>query len=165
MASGDSLCLFLPSAAEFPSTGYATPDIRDGILVLAFNDTVDESIEFAGFMPRHYDGGGITVTTIWMSEDQTSGTISWDISFKSFTDDVDVASKSFATAKNENATTASVSGEMDYAETPFTNGTEMDSILAGEYFRMLVTRDGNGTTSTDSLVNDMQLVAIEIRET
>jgi len=166
MATGDSLCMFLPSMAELPSSNYATFDVRNGVLVLDFDDTTDESADFAGFMPRHYDGGGITVTVGWMATTATTGTISLDVGFKSVTDDADdLDTKAFAAVNNANPTTASATGEVDYATITFTDGADMDSIAAGEYFRMIITRDANGTTSTDNLAGDMELVFVEIKET
>lgn len=166
MASGDTLAVFFPQNAEPPGSNFATLDIRNGVLVADYDDGTDESLEFAGFMPRHYGGGGITVTVGWMATSATSGTISLDVGFKSVTDDADdLDTKSFAAVNNANPTTASASGEVDYATITFTDGADMDSIAAGEYFRMIVTRDADGTTSTDDLSGDMELVFVEIRET
>ena len=166
MASGNTLAVFFPQNGEPPSANYATLDVRNGVFVLDFDDTTDESMQFAGFMPRHYAGGGITVTIGWMATSATTGTISLDVGFKSVTDDADdLDSKAFATVNNANPTTASATGEVDYIAITFTDGADMDSVAAGEYFRMIVTRDADGTTSTDNLSGDMELVFIEIKET
>lgn len=165
MASGDTLAVFFPRDAEHAAV-FATFDTRNGVSVLDFDDTTDESMEFPGFMPRHYGGGGITVTVGWMATSATSGTISLDVGFKSVTDDADdLDTKAFAAVNNANPTTASATGEVDYIAITFTDGADMDSVAAGEYFRMIVTRDANGTTSTDNLVGDMELVFVEIKET
>jgi hypothetical protein len=166
MASGDTLCVFVPQSAEMPANNYATFDVRNGVLVLDFDDTTDESVEMAGFMPRNYAGGGITVTIGYMATSATSGTVSLDVAFKSVTDDLDdLDIKAFATANNTNPTAASASGEVDYATVTFTDGAAMDSIAAGEYFRMRLTRDADSTTSTDDMTGDMELVFIELKET
>lgn len=166
MASGNSLCVFMPGSAESPSTDFATFDTRNGVFVLDFDDSTDESVEFAGFMPRHYGGGGITVTAGWMATTATTGTISLDVALKSISDDADdIDTKSFASANNANPTTASASGEVDYVTIAFTDGADMDSIAAGEYFRIKVLRDADSTTSTDNLSGDMELVFLEIKET
>ena len=166
MASGDSLCFANALNNEPPSSGYATLDTRNSIPVLDFDDATDESAEFGLFMPRHYDGGGLTVTVGWMATTATTGTISLDVAFKSVTDDADdLDSKAFAAANNANPTTASATGEVDYVTITFTDGADMDSVAAGEYFRLKVMRDGNGTTSTDNLSGDMEFVFLEIKET
>lgn len=169
MASGDTLCTFFPQDAEFPTSNYPTFDTRamaEGIIVvLDFDDTNPETCYFSGFMPLNYGGGGVTVTTMWMASSATTGTISWDLSFMSITDDVDdLDTKSYAAANNANPTTASASGEVDYIATTFTSGAA-DSIAAGEFFRLRASRDALGTTSTDNMTGDMELVCITIKET
>lgn len=165
MASGDTLAVFFPQQGE-PGATSATMKIRNQAYVLAFDDTTDQSIEFPGFMPRNYGGGGITVTVGWMATSATANTISLDVGFKSFTDDADdLDTKAFATVNNANPTAPNLSGEIDYATITFTDGADMDSVAAGEYFRMIVTRDANGTTSTDNMTGDMELVFVEIKET
>lgn len=166
MASGDSLIIFRANDNEPPSSNFATFDTRNNVSVLDFDDTTDESAVFGGVMPRNYAGGGITVTVGWMATSATTGTISLDVAFMSVTDDADdLDTKAFASANNANPTTASATGEVDYATVTFTDGADMDSIAAGEYFRMKVTRDADGTTSTDNLSGDMELVFVEIKET
>jgi len=166
MASGDTLATFFPLQGEAPASNYATLDTRNGVTVLDFDADADESMVFAGFMPRVYAGGGLTVTVGWMASTATSGAISLDVAFMSVTDDADdLDTKAFAAANNANPTAASASGEVDYATVTFTDGADMDSIAAGEYFRMKVTRDADGTTSTDSMTGDMELVFVEIKET
>lgn len=134
--------------------------------VLDFDDTTDESIDFGGLIPRNYASGGFTVTVGWMATSATTGTISLDVSFMSVTDDADdLDTKAFAAANNANSTTASASGEVKYQTITFTDGADSDSVAAGEYFRLRVTRDANGTTSTDNMTGDMELVFVEIKET
>ena len=166
MATGDTLVVFSPQNNEPPASAFATFDTRNAIAVLDFDDTADESSEFAGVMPRHYVGGGITIKVGYMMTSATSGTVSLDLSLKSISDDVDdLDTKAFATANNANPTVASASGEVDYVEITFTDGADMDSVEAGEAFRLKFVRDANGTTSTDNATGDLELVSIEIRET
>lgn len=166
MASGDSLVYFAPAMAQFPTTNYPTFDTRNSVLVLDFDDTTDETCYFRGVMPRHYDGGGVTVSVRWAATSATTGTISLDVAFMSITDDADdIDTKAFAAANNANPTTASASGEADYVDIAFTDGADMDSVAAGEEFFLLIRRDADGTTSTDNMTGDMELLGIEIRET
>jgi len=166
MASGDSLCYVSALMNEPPSSNYAKFDTRNSVPVLDFDDTTDQTAEFGLLMPRHYGGGGVTVTVGWAATTATTGTISLDVAFKSISDDADdLDTKAYAAANNANPTTASVSGEVDYATITFTDGADMDSVAAGEYFRLKVTRDADGTTSTDNMTGDMELVFVEVRET
>jgi len=165
-ASGDTLVAFTALHNEPPSASYATLDTRNSIPVLDFDAAADETAEFGGFMPRHYAGGGITVTVGWMATSATTGTISLDVGFKSVSDDADdLDTKAYAAVNNANPTTASATGEVKYTTITFTDGADMDSIAAGEYFRMKATRDADGTTSTDNMTGDMELLFVEIKET
>ncbi len=165
MASGDLLAFFTPQDNMPPASGFATFDTRNGYLVLDFDDAGDEDAIFKGYMPANYAGGGFDVVVMWMATSATTGTISLDGAFMSLSDDADdVDTKSFAAANNVNPTTASASGEIDYVTIPFDNGADSDSVAADESFLFKLTRDGDGTTSTDDLSGDMELWAIAILE-
>ena len=167
MASGNTLATFLAYNNEPPSGDYATLDTRNSIPVLDFNGTSgtnNEFAEFGGFMPRHYDGGGITTTVGWAASSGVTGDAKWDLSFKSISDDADsLDTKSYAAAQSAVGTTATVSGEVAYTTIDFSNGAQMDSVAAGEYFRMKVLRDSDDPTDTINDI-DTELVFVEIKE-
>ena len=170
MASGDTLVAMDARSGIAPAANFATYDVRVGtnitVPVLDLDDGTDETTWFKCVMPRNYAGGGVTVTVHWMATTATTGTISLDVAFMSITDDADdVDSKAFATVNNANPTTASATGEVDYIAITFTDGADMDSVAAGELFFLKITRDADGTTSTDNLSGDMELVGFEIKET
>ena len=169
MASGDTLAVFFANNNEPPDTNPATPDTRGGAsnaqhLVLDFDAGTDESAEFGGFMPRHYGGGGITVTIGWMASTATSGNCILDLAFKSVSDDLDdLDTKAFDAANSVTDAPASASGEVKYSTITFTDGDDMDFVSAGEYFRMRLTRDADN--ASDTMAGDAELLFIEIRET
>lgn len=166
MASGNLLAVLSPQSNEPPASNYATLDTRNGYLVLDFDDTTDESAIFRFAVPHNYSGGGFTVKVLWSATSATTGTISLDVAFMSVTDDADdLDTKSFATANNANPTTASASGEVDYVSVTFTDGADSDSIAAGEMAFIKITRDADGTTSTDNMTGDMELHQVLIYET
>ena len=166
MASGDTLCYFNALNNEPPAANYATLDTRNSIYVLDFNADADEFAEFGGFMPRHYDGGGVTVTLGWMATDTTvtPHNVVWNVAFKSVTNDADdLDSKAFAASNSVTDEEASASGEVAYATITFTDGADMDSVVAGEYFRLQISRDADNVS--DTLTDDAELVFVEIKET
>lgn len=169
MASGDTLVAFGAWAANNPpSSNYATLDTRNGYQLLDFDATTDESMIFGPLlMPRSYAAGGVTVSVWWGATSATSGTVSIDVSFLSISDDADdIDTKSFAAANNSGAVTApSASGEFGVDAITFTDGADMDSVAAGEFFFLKVTRDADSTTATDNMTGDMELLGIEIKET
>jgi len=167
MASGDTLLVFTPGAASFPSSNAPTIDTRNNHMVLDFDDTTQETCYFTGVLPRHYGGGGLTILLVWMAETATTGNVEWETAIERHQDDVtDLDSDSFATAQASGAVAcASVSGEPQYTETnTHTSGAQMDSLAAGESFRLSVARDADDGTN-DTMTDDAELMRVEIKET
>lgn len=165
MASGNTLVTWgavdaISATATFDTRAMAT----GAVPVLDFDPGADEYAIFGAVMPRHYAGGGLTVTIGWMATSATAGAVLWELALKSVTDDVDnLGSKAAAAANTATPTTATASGEVDYATITFTDGADMDSVAAGEYFQAVLTR--NADDGTDTMTGDAELVFIEIRET
>src|SRR3990167_7751030 len=167
MATTDTLVVFTPHSNEPPAASFATIDTRNSVPVLDFDDTADESAVFGGVLPDSYAGGGLTVTLVWMATSATTGGVSWDVSVEAHADDAfDIDADGFAAANNSgSATTASATGEQQYTDITFTDGADMDSLVANQSFRLKVTRDANGTTATDDMVGDAELMRVVIKET
>ena len=163
MASGDTLCQFFPSDNEPPSSNYATLDLRNNHPVLDFDASTNEDAVFSGVMPEHYDGGGLTVEIHYSMTSATSGDVDWDVSIERIGDQQqDVDSDSFATANSvDNTTVPGTSGNVDVVQVTFTDGADMDSVAAGELFRVKVTRDA----TSDTAAGDAELHAVHIIET
>lgn len=165
MASGDTLAYFTAADGEPPASDFATLDSRNVTLVLDYDAATDESMEFGGVMPRNYAGTtGITVTLGFAATTATTGNVVWNVAFKSISDDADdLDTKAFAAVNAVTKTTATASGEVAYTTITFTDGADMDSVTAGEYYRMIVTRDANN--GSDTMAGDAELVFVEIQET
>jgi len=144
-----------------PVDCYATADWRNGKPVLDFDDTVKEVALFQGYMPRHYDGGGITVTLSLMATSDTSGTFSFSAFLMSITPGADnIASKVFAAPNaNTSITIPGTAGLTVDGAIAFSDGADMDSVAAGEWFYLLVMRN-----ATDGGSGDAELAGIEIKE-
>ncbi|MFQ6027398.1 MAG: hypothetical protein ACE5Q6_07895, partial [Dehalococcoidia bacterium] len=93
----------------------------------------------------------------------TSGDIDWDAAFERIGDQqLDIDSDSFAAVNSvDNTTVPGTSGFIDVVSIAFTDGADMDSVAAGEAFRLKVTRDA----ASDTASGDAELWAVEIRET
>jgi hypothetical protein len=166
MASGNILCWWPASASIPPASSFAPLTRRNNHLVAQFDDTADESVDFEGVLPDNYSAGGLTVRLVWLAASATTGTTRWEAQFERHEDDaVDLDSDSFASTQSAGGTAASVSGEPQYTDITFTNGAQIDSLAAGESFRLRVTRDANGTTGTDDMVGDAQLLRVILLET
>src|SRR5262245_30591134 len=75
MAAGDTLVVFTPTQDEPPATGYATLGTRNSHPLLDFDGSSDEEAVFTAIMPRHYTGGGLTITTYWSFASATTGSL------------------------------------------------------------------------------------------
>ncbi len=166
MASGNTLCVFTPLQNEPPATIYATLDLRNYHPVLDFDGAADEEAVFTGVLPRHYAGGGLTVYLHVMFSSAISGNAYWQAAIERMDDGtLDTDADSFAAfvgaAGNPNGT----SGIMTLVTLTFTAGAAMDSLAAGEMFRLKIRRDADGSVGTDDVTTDGELVGVEIKET
>jgi hypothetical protein len=163
MASGDTLAIFGPAASQPPATNYATFNTRNGHLVLEFDTTTQETIVFAGKMPRNYAGGNLTVYVSWMAATATTGTIGWGVTFERDNPaNVDLDADSWATEQIITAATVdAASGKVTTTNVVCTAGaTGTASIAAGEDFRLRLRRD----VANDTATGDAQLLSVEIKE-
>ena len=163
MASGDTLVVFTPGSNEPPASNAATKDSRNSHPVLDFDDTTNEDAVWSYVLPRHYDGGGLTVYIHYSMTSATTGDIDWDVAFERVGDQQqDIDSDGFAAANSvDNTTVPGTSGNVDIVNVTFTDGADMDSIAVGEKFRMKITRDAASDTAT----GDAELHVIELKET
>jgi hypothetical protein len=114
-------------------------------------------------MPQSYAGGGVTVFLHYAMSSAESGDVDWDVAFERIGDQQqDIDSDSFAAVNSvDNTTVPATSGLVDVVSVAFTDGADMDSVAAGEAFRLKVTRDAASDTAT----GDGELVGVEVRET
>lgn len=164
MASGNTLLTFFANDNEAPASNYARRDSRNNHPVLDFKDAAtNEEAVFSAIMPQAYAGGGVTVYLHYSMTTATSGDVDWDVAFERIGDQqLDIDADSFAAVNSvDNTTVPATSGFVDVVSVAFTDGADMDSVAAGELFRIKVTRDG----ASDTASGDAELHAVEIRET
>lgn len=144
----------------------ATQDTRNGHPVLDFDAAADECSYWHGFLPSTYAGGGLDVTLVWLATSATTGATGWLTAIERHEDDAfDLDADGFAADNSASATTASVSGEAQYTTIAHTTGAQMDSLVAGESFRLRVCRDGDGSVVTDDMTGDAELYRVVVKET
>src|SRR3990167_2040092 len=163
MASGNTLVTFLPYANEPPAANYATLDTRNGHPVLDFDGSADEEAVFTAIMPAHYAGCGVTVKVHCAFTSAVSGTANVEVSFERMTAQ-DIDADGFATMTDGSVTPNGTSGIETILSINFGNGAAMDSVVAGDLFRLKVRRDADGTNGIDDITTDMELLAIEVVE-
>ena len=163
MASGDTLVVFTPLHNEPPSSNPATLDTRNQHTVLDFDPTTNESAVFKDIMPRNYGGNGVTVYLHYAMSSAVADTVDWDAAFERISDQQqDIDSDGFAAVNSvDNTTVPGTNGNVDVVSIAFTDGADMDSVAAGEAFRLKITRDA----ASDDASGDAELFAVEIKET
>lgn len=175
MASGDTILTLTAHNASPPGASYAQPDIVDGgstpseaVPVWDFDGgTSDEYVDFMCMMPEHYGGGGLTCTILWSSSSVAGGSngVVWGIALRRIADDDEDINSSHSYDYNEvNPNPPSAIGEVSYDNITFTNGSDMDSVVAGDYFILRIRREASDTVN-DTMSGDAELHAIYVKET
>lgn len=166
MASGDTLAIFAPQAAELSSGIDEFPqfDVRNNHVVLDYDDSIFETAFFKGVLPRNYAGGGVTVYIHYAMTSATSNVVMWYAAFERISDSQqDIDSNGVATARSVTPTVPGTAGHVDIASIAFTDGAQMDSVAVGEGFRLWIQRGAD--EGSDTATGDAELWAVEIKET
>jgi hypothetical protein len=163
--SGQTLVAFFPMDNEPPSSNYATFDVRNGHPVLTFPDAVVYAAIFSAVMPRRYGGGGVTVLINWMSDGTSTNKVCFSAQLERMdVGTTDLDSDSFGTQVIDTTGVAgsSTSGIQSQTTIALTTGAQMDSVVAGDTFRLKITRETGQTNDTNT--GNIQVTSIEIRE-
>jgi hypothetical protein len=140
-----------------PATAFATLDTRNSIAILDFDDSTDENAIFLSVIPEAAVlGSGLKIRIIWTATTATSGDCVWDAALERMNTDID--SDSFDTAASVTTTTNGTSGVPNYSEITLTT---IDSVTAGDGFRLKINRDANN--GSDTMTGDAELIAVEVR--
>jgi hypothetical protein len=159
-ASGGSktYAVFTAEHNQPPATAFATLDTRNSIAVLDFDAATDESAVFVGVIPEGASlGSGLKVFIHWMASTATSGNCRWGVQFEKSGTDLD--SDSFDTATEAHSAANGTSGIETVTEI---TATAIDSLAAGDRFRLKVFRNADDATN-DTMTGDAELVAVEVR--
>lgn len=169
MASGNQVVEVIQATP--PATLYATLDVRAGgstpvesFMVYDFDSATVEYMDFLCRLGEDYDGGGLTFTIYWSATSATTGDVVWGIGIRRIADDAEDVDGSHTYDYNSvTATTASATGEVDYAAITFTDGADMDSWAAGELAMVRIKR--TASDGGDTMTGDAELHALAAKET
>lgn len=151
--------VFTPLLNQPPASNYATLDTRNSVALLDFDASTDESAVFVGVMPEAAVlTSGLKIYIQWIA-DATTGTCRWGAQLERSTGN-QMDTDSFDTAQT--AGTATSGAKFTTNETVITL-TNIDSVAAGELYRLKIYRDADGTSGTDDLAVDAELIAVEVR--
>jgi hypothetical protein len=147
-----------PMVAEFPASNYATLDSRNNHPCLDFDTTTGETAYFTGVLPADYSGAGITVHLYVSMTSATSGTVGWLVAIERIdASSLDIDADSFAADNTLTAATVpGTAGQVLKQSLNISNGANMDSLAAGELFRLRITRD----VANDTAAGDAELLRV-----
>ncbi len=158
--------LFTPLTNEAPAAAFATLDSRNAHPVLDFDGATDEEAVWTAVLPAGYAAGGLTVDTFWAFTSATSGNLRVQAAIERIdVSSLDIDADSFAAFQSAGGTAPATSGMVIKVTVAFTSGAQMDSLAAGELFRLKIRRDADGTSGTDDIATDAELLAVIVKET
>jgi hypothetical protein len=164
MAAGSSLNTFTAADNQPPAAGFAVLDTRNSHLVIEYDDTTAQSALFGSILPRNYSGNGITVTIVWMAKTAVAGNVMWGVSFERHQSGVtDLNADSFAAERTAVGAAPGTTGFPQYTAIAFTDGAQINSIAAGESYRLKLRRVA--ADGADTMVGNAEALRVEVRET
>ena len=158
------IMVFHPLMAEPPVSNFALLDTLNSIPVLNFNDTTAWSTVFSSLLHSDYNSNnGFTADIYWVSSASTTGNVRWGVSFeRDAVGIVPLSADTFATMLYQSGSTNATRTIVNKTSIVFTN-SQIDGIVAGDPFRVKVTRDA--ADGTDTMVGDAKLFKLIVRET
>jgi hypothetical protein len=113
---------------------------------------------FVGVLPEGINlASGLKVRIFWAATSATSGNVKWGAQFEKYGTDTD--SDSFDTATTAFTATSGTSGIAVVTEITCTT---IDSLAAGDLYRLKIYRDSADATN-DTVSGDAELLAVEVR--
>jgi len=160
MASGDSLLVFDSLSNRPPPASYASVDLRNGFVVLDFDDTSNETAIYLTTLPSQFSGGQFVAVVTWTSTTATTGNAKLLLETTRIANGVNLDSLPAADASiNLTVAAPTSSGDLVMSQTlSWSSG----SAAAGDLLLVKVTRLASDVA--DTLVGDVELVSLEIRE-
>lgn len=154
---------FTPISAEFPSSAFPQLMLSNRRPVLAFDASAQETAYWTAIAPQGLTGTKTAVITYMMAS-ATTGLIEFEVAVEAVSDgdatDLD-AGNSFDTVNASGQIT--VPGTAGYIDQVSVTLTNADSIAAGDYFRLSVSRDSDDATN-DTASGDLYLLSVEFRD-
>lgn len=164
MASGDTLWVWKAYEGIPFSTSYPTADQRNGTWVLDYDASSKEEACFLGTLPSNYAGGALTLSVRTMATSSTANTfvLGGAIERRHVAGD-DFDADSFASEQQSGGVAPSTTSGIKVAATiSFSSGANMDSMVAGDDFRLKLAR--LVADSSDTMAGDLEVETLYLTE-
>ncbi len=153
--------IFTPFSAEFPAANMPELNIVQRRPYLAFDDGTDETCHWTGIAPQGLTGT-LTAIISYIMASATANEVRLGVQVEAITDgdatDLD-ATTSFDTINTAEPTVPATAGYIDQVSITLTNA---DSLIAGDYYRLLLTRDADH--ANDDATGDCRVLSVELRD-
>ena len=149
--------------ALFPAAAPAAAASRNEHALLAFDDTTDENVVFAGTIPEYMPASAnVQLIIHWVAASATTGNVKWNAQVERLAAaGQDIDADGFAAAQTVTTGTNATSGIITKTTITFTNA-QADAIAAGDALRVKVTRDADD--AGDTMTGDAQVLRIVLEE-
>ena len=121
---------------------------------LAFDPSTDEGC-FWAFQISGYTSGNLTLLIPWYADTASSGNVVWEARIQAITADTDtqdVETDGFASSNYVQDTHLGTTGQRLHQAT--ITISNLDSLADGDWVRIEIRRDANGTNATDDMTGD-----------
>ena len=155
----------VPFGAEFPASNFPQLLMSNRRPALAYDAATDETAYWS-FVAAQGLSGTLTLIITYAMVSATSGTVGFQAQLEAIAagDAMDTdAATSFDAVNNSSSTT--VPGTAGYIGQNTITMTNADAIAAGDYVRISLNRDADGSAITDSATGDAYVLAVELRDT
>jgi hypothetical protein len=157
-------CIGTPYSAEFPAANFPQLQLVNRRPVLSFDAATDETTYWT-FVAWQGLTGTMTLIISYMMASAVADEVGFQAQIEAVTDgdatDLD-ATTSFDSVNNSaSVTVPATAGYIDQISITMTN---QDSIAVGDYFRLSVNRDADGSAITDDATGDCHILAVELRD-
>ena len=156
---------FTPLDNQPQTSAFATLDTRDsGVAVLDFDPTALEAATFLGVLPEAaVTTNGLKIRIAWTADTVTNtDAVVWGVQFQRIDTTTDLDTDAFSNTVTATAAASGTAGVPVITEITVTGTAALDSIVAGDFYRIRISRDG--TAVSDALTADACLVGVEIRD-
>jgi hypothetical protein len=155
---------FTPLDNQPLTSAYATFDQTGaGVALLDFDPAGLEHAAFVSVLPEGAStSSGLKIRLVWTPDGANTQAAVWGVAFQRIDTTTDLDADAFSNFVTATAAASGTAGVPVITELTLTGTADLDSIVAGDFYRVRISRDG--THTSDALTVDASLVAIEIRD-
>lgn len=161
MAANNIIATLTPENFKSDNRSHAVLGYRNNHPVLIMPDGTISRATATGWLSDRYDGGQIDVIVAWMA-DSDAGNARLEVSIERLENaGTDVDADAYGTAEAQTIAVPATSGVIKYSTWNLTAG-ELDSLVAGEMFRLMIRRIANDADATDTTVGKVYILGVKL---